>query len=361
MGNCLRPWLVKSASIGLLAGCLLAWPSLAQSPERGPDRFNRQQMSFADHNDASGSLAIHVVDPSGREAPGMVHVELFRAGQEPGRAPQKDGYCDASGYCSFSGLSPGSYSVAVSAAGYLPQRFDIDMLHADQRQVTVQLRRASGNAGSGGATVSLQQLGVPEKARRKFEKGYGLFQHNDYKGAVKQFQEALEVDPNYVIAQNHLGLAWWKLEAFDDAGQWFETAIRIDPKFMPPYLHFAEMLAQRKDPTRAAAVLKQASEAAPYQGEPLFLLGKIQYDLGYYDRAELALAQALKRDTSEIPEVHVLLADVYVRLHQTARMAEQWEAYLAVAPKGIYAKAVRERLAKLKQQETAQNKAPGGE
>jgi tetratricopeptide (TPR) repeat protein len=318
-------------------------------------------MSPADHDDASGSLAIHVVDPSGREVPGMVHVGLFRAGQEPGRGPQRDGLCDSSGYCSFSGLSPGSYSVAVSVAGYLTQRYDVDMLHADQQQVTVQLRRASGNAGSGGATVSLQQLGVPDKARRKFEKGYGLYQHNDYKGAVKQFQEALEVDPNYVIAQNHLGLAWWKLEAFDNAGQWFETAMRTDPKFMPPYLHFAEMLVQRKDSTRAAAVLQQASEAAPYQGEPLFLMGKIQYDLGYYDRAELALAQALKRDTSKIPEVHLSLADVYIHLYQTARMAEQWEAYLAVAPQGIFAKAVRERLAKLKQQETAQSKAPSGE
>jgi Tfp pilus assembly protein PilF len=318
-------------------------------------------MSLADRDDASGFLAIHVVDPSGRKARGMVHVELFRAGQEPGRGPQRDGYCDSEGYRSFGGLSPGSYSVAVSAAGYLPQRYDIDMLHADQQQVTVQLRRAPGNAGSDGATVSLQQLGVPEKARRKFEKGYGLYQHNDYKGAVKQFQEALEIDPNYVMAQDQLGLAFWKLGAFADAGQWFETAIRADPKFMPPYLHLAEMLAQRKDPTRAAAVLQQASEAAPYRGEPLFLMGKIQYDLGYYDRAELALAQALKRDTSKIPEVHILLADVYIHLRQTARMAEQWETYLAVDPQGVFAKAVRERLAKLKQQETAQNKAPGGE
>jgi lipopolysaccharide biosynthesis regulator YciM len=121
------------------------------------------------------------------------------------------------------------------------------------------------------------------------------------------------------------------------------------------------MLVQRKDSTRAAAVLQQASEAAPYQGEPLYLMGKIQYDLGYYDRAELALSQALKRDTSKIPEVHLLLADVYIHLHQTARMAEQWKAYLAVAPQGIFAKAVRERLTKLKQQETAQNKAPSGE
>lgn len=307
--------------------------------------------------DDDNRLAVRVVDPSGAELLGMVHVELFRANQSSNNGPQQDGYCDSKGYYSFNGLRHGSYVVAVSAAGYPQQRYEVDLTHGDEQQLTVQLPRSpTAGAADSGSTVSVQQLGVPEKARRKFQKGYELYRHKDYKGAVKQLNEALEMDSGYVVAQNQLALSYWRLGKPDDARQWFETAIRTDPKFFLSYVNYAEMLSERKEYERAAALLKQASEAQPYQAEPYYLMGKIQLDSGNPERAEQALNQALKRDTSRIPEVHLLLANVYIRLQQLAKVPAQLQAYLAAAPHGIYARAAREDLDRLHEQELPQKK-----
>lgn len=360
MGNTNKRCLGNLGTLAILAGFVFVWAGYGQDLGRRNGSGRQQEMSPTTTMDGNSSLSVHVVNASGGDLPTMVHVELFRGDDGSGRGPFMDGYCDSKGYYGFSGLRRGTYWVAVSVPGYLPQRYEVDLDRDDQQELTAQLRRLTGGANDS-ATVSVQQLGIPEKARHKYEKGYELYQHKDYNGAVKQFQEALQIDSNYALAQNQLALAYWRLDKPDDARQWFETAIRSDPKFLLPYLNFAELLSQQKEYEHAAAVLKQASDAAPYQGEPYYLMGKLQYDLGQPERAEAALNQALKRDTSKIPEVHVLLANVYVRLHQAAKVATQLQAYLAVAPHGIYAKAVREQLAKLKQEEPAGNSKQTGE
>ena len=80
-------------------------------------------------------------------------------------------------------------------------------------------------------------------------------------------------------------------------------------------------------------------------------MAKIQYDTGHLDRAEQACRLALERDTSKIPEVHILLADVFLRRDEKARMAAELEAYLAKAPDGPYAETARATLEKIQHEQ----------
>ncbi len=50
-------------------------------------------------------------------------------------------------------------------------------------------------------------------------------------------------------------------------------------------------------------------------------MAQIQYDTGHLDRAEQGSRLALERDTSEIPEAHLLLVNIYRWRGEKARLA----------------------------------------
>lgn len=284
----------KLVGIGLIVGLAAVWPLAAQemTDRRATHGFSRQDPSASPrmmNDDASAILEVHVVNPSGgHNLPPMVHVALFRGDRGTGgQNPDMDGYCDRKGYFSFSGLNFGSYTVAVNVPGYLPQRFIMDMSRGDHQELNVQLRRAPGAAAAdAGDTVSMQQLGVPEKARQKYNKGSELLEKKDYTGALKQAQQALEIDSDYAAAHNLMGLANWNLAKYDDAKQSFQNAMRSDPKFLAPYLNLAQVLEEQKDYAPAAALLRQAAELQPYSAEPYYLLGKMQLETGNTEHAD---------------------------------------------------------------------------
>jgi Flp pilus assembly protein TadD len=63
------------------------------------------------------------------------------------------------------------------------------------------------------------------------EKGLALFQHGQYEGAVRAFEEANRVPPNKPTLQNMVGLANSKLGRLDEADLHFEKAMRLNPGF----------------------------------------------------------------------------------------------------------------------------------
>lgn len=56
---------------------------------------------------------------------------------------------------------------------------------------------------------------------------------------------------------------------------------------------------------------------------------------------------------SRTPQVHILLANVYIRKQDAAKVSQELQAYLAAAPQGHYAKVARENLEKIKQEQTS--------
>lgn len=334
------------------AVCISAGALSAQAL-RLDEQSSRSRRDPSLRDEGTNSLTVRVVDESGRPIDGQVYVQLSPASRSSRTDSLLDGYCDPKGYYSFNGLSPGEYTVSVSMAGFVPRRYDVQVGRNDQQTVTVQLQRAAGVSRAGtAATVSVEELGVPEKARKHYEKGIELFSHNDYKGAVKQLREALDIDSAYVAAENAPGLAYWQLGQAEDARQQFETAIRINPKFLQPYLNLAELLFERKDYPDAAAVLARGSKQQPSRAEPYFEMARVQFEIGDLQRAEYAAQLALAHNPSAVPEVHLVLANVDLRLQQTAAAAKHLQDYLAAAPNGRYAEMARQWLQKTQQTHT---------
>ncbi len=182
-----RQWIVRTLAISLLAALVSQGTAYGQGMIRGvaPSPGN--------------SLTIQVVDPQGADLPTMIHVELVFEGQigrMEGLRQAWEGYCDSKGYHTFPNLPDGGYQLAVSVPGRLPQQRSIQLSHGGEERVVILAGRAGAvTPEESAATVSVQWLAIPEKARRRYAKAQERFQNEDYERATKELQATWSV-PN---------------------------------------------------------------------------------------------------------------------------------------------------------------------
>ncbi len=310
-------------------------------------------MTNRDPMSAQNYVDVTVLGAGGADLPRLVHVEIKNDGQEMQGSYYKDGYADSKGHITFSSLPDGSYRLTASAPGYLPQRMEVRFSHGERQEARLEIAPAvdaveyTPDAGS----VSVEWLSVPEKARKIFGKAHERYLKQDFNGSIKLLKQALEIDSNFAYAYNELGLDYWNLQRIPEAKEAFERAIATDGKSLQAPLNLADMLVSQKQYAEAARTLQQAAEKHPDRGEPYYLIAKLHFEMGNMDRAEKACQEALKRDVSRIPEVHILLSNIYIRRQDAPKVSEELQAYLAAAPQGHYAKAVRQNLDKIKQEQ----------
>ena len=61
-------------------------------------------------------------------------------------------------------------------------------------------------------------------------KGLALDDINKYDEAIKAFDKAIEINPQYSLAWYNKGRALYKLNKFDEAIKAYDKAIEIDPQ-----------------------------------------------------------------------------------------------------------------------------------
>lgn len=77
--------------------------------------------------------------------------------------------------------------------------------------------------------------------------GMTLTDLGDYQGAMAALKKATEQQPNWLVAINELGLAYRKLNDFDNAARQFRLALAIDGNYAPGYYNLAETEFRRGD------------------------------------------------------------------------------------------------------------------
>lgn len=66
-----------------------------------------------------------------------------------------------------------------------------------------------------------------------FEKGFDYYKKNNFNLAIKEFDEAIKVDPNIAKAYYYMGYAKYKRKDFKGAMKDFEQAYGIDKDYSP--------------------------------------------------------------------------------------------------------------------------------
>ncbi len=169
-----------------------------------------------------------------------------------------------------------------------------------------------------------------------FRKGLGqaYAAQNDWKDAIKQFKEALELNPYFVDVRNDLGTALilagkreeGKAEfitAYGDAvnptpeisarnlGQafldeknyteaisWFRTAIGRNKAYPDPYLGLAQALVASDRLDEAVVLLESGVTEAPDDAGLRLALGQAYYRAGRFTDSREAFEEAMRKDPS---------------------------------------------------------------
>ena len=231
-------------------------------------------------------------------------------------------------------------SVTIRLKGY-------QTLQATLRNdATVVLKRTGLHQGS---TVSASALNAPEPAKKAYGKGVNAMNDEKWDAAQKNFEKAVEIDPEYAQAWSDLGEVLQKKSQPTEARAALEKAVAADPKYIRPYVQLAMLDLQEKRPEDAAAIAGKAVAMNPLEFPELYFYNAVaNYNLKHLDVAEYSARRATELDSAhEIPRAEVLLGSVLIAKGDRAGGVQHFRKYLELVPKAQDAEQIRKAIAQL--------------
>jgi len=146
--------------------------------------------------------------------------------------------------------------------------------------------------------------------------------------ALKAYNKALEIDPNFGAA--YLGLARGRLLADPGfkAESLFDEAIKLEPNFGEIYLERARYFINRKDPEAAIVDLDTATDLMPDSPEVYMAYANAYIALEDEKKALAAAEKAYSLDITALP-VYPLLGRLYIDNKKYQQAIDSLELYVA--------------------------------
>jgi tetratricopeptide (TPR) repeat protein len=215
-----------------------------------------------------------------------------------------------------------------------------------------------------GMTLSASPYKAPKDARRAYVKGLDAERDGKLANARKYFETAVEIYPNYVNAWFQLGTVLEKENQKDTARTAYTQATTIDNRFLPPYMSLASMAYEEEnwtevlnltdhildlDPLNHAAVTGYIVDLDPTNCADVYFYNAVAYYK--LNKIEDAQKSGLKAERIALltrsPQLHLLMAEIFVRKNDYATAISELHTYLELAPHAKNSDQVRAQLAKL--------------
>lgn len=282
-----------------------------------------------------------VLFPEGFRSAERMLVRILKNG-----VPIDQVFTDSLGRFASTNVGPSVYEVEVAEEGYKPvrQHVDLSMFCRTELPPIMLERETEAISQPAGATVSADELRIPDKARKAFAKGVReLHERNRADRSVEHFREAIALYPEYDLAYMQLGLAFVQQGDLAAAEENLEKSTELNGKNARAFVLLGIVHGQQGRISDSLRVLREAVRIDKTDWLGHYELGRALARLGLLEDAykHAQRAHLLKPDA---PGVHLLLHDVSLRRrdYQTA-LAEARE-FLSLFPKDPLA-------AQMKQQE----------
>ncbi|MGE5207557.1 MAG: tetratricopeptide repeat protein [Chlamydiota bacterium] len=273
-----------------------------------------------------------------------VRVEVISLAQGQ---PITTQYTTRNGSFLVSNLPEGNYELrAESGVQEATQRVQVG---DGQSWVSLRLPNSSAGGNSNVATVSVQQLRVPEKAVSLLRKARQAVDKNKLGEADTYISKALAVYPEYAQAFTFRAILEMQRQQYEQAVADANHAIQADPNYGTGYLVMGAALNCQQKFQDALLSLQRAETLLPNAWQGYFESGKALLRLG---RFQEALQQVNKSfalvDPSQHPDLHLLKGYSYLGLHTYGGALSELQQYLSQAPGGAHTAAVRSTLEKIR-------------
>jgi Tfp pilus assembly protein PilF len=267
-------------------------------------------------------------------------------------------YTDGQGQFGFNGLPANLYHVVINEKEYqrIEESVAIDPISSPTRLLTIFLipldaKKAQvssamkgGNTHLVASTEYIQHL--PKPARKEYEKGVRSDQDGKPDEAIRHYQKATELAPDFYEARNNLGSDLLSKSQFPEAQQQFEEVIRLHPSDAAGYFNLGNLYLLTHQYEKALGWVKQGLSRQPDSAFGQFLQGSIYARVGGAEEAEKALRRCLELDPL-MSKAHLALANLYMQEKRSSDAASELREFLARFPEDPFASKAKQVLDKL--------------
>jgi tetratricopeptide (TPR) repeat protein len=198
-------------------------------------------------------------------------------------------------------------------------------------------------------TISVGRLAVPNKASAEYQKGCGAYKDKKLPLAEVHLRKAIEVYPSYVAAWVVLGQILDAQHKRDEARTACSQAATVDPNYVAPYLCLAEFAATENNWDEVSKLSQRALAIDPVNNiYSHYYAADAGIHLLHLADAETNAQAALQLDTwHHLPQLHLLLAQVYAAKGDVRSEVTNLKQYLKLAPNTLEASGAKDTLAQL--------------
>jgi len=249
----------------------------------------------------------------------------------------------------------GSYTIHAEIEGFeeINQSVDAGEGLGLLTNVMITVARKGGHAAPiNGGIVNVAEMldAYPKKAVEAFKKGQDYRTHKKDDQAMKSFESAIKIAPQFYQAHNELGRLYKQAGRVDDAETEFIKAHELSRTNIEPLLNLTGLYIDENKPERAVNASEEAVKTNSRSAPAFLNLGIALYKAAMLDKAEAALKKALEL-APKMASVRLMLANVYLKLHQYDSVVEQLNTYITENPNGEQLQAatqMRDQLLKAK-------------
>ena len=253
---------------------------------------------------------------------------------------------DGAGRFTFRGLVNGNYRVRVLPYGtdYKEQTQEVTLVSvsavpgrqgADRQNIDIYLklndRAPTGPFAVGSGVIFVQE--VPKEAEQLYLEGIRFLREKNEKEGLARLKKSLEVFPTYYLALDRLG-GEYAMRGKKDRSYWeaarllLEKAVEVNPRGINSVFGLGWTQYQLGLHAQSVASMERAVALNGKAADAFLWLGKAQLKVAAVDKAELALKRANELTKGKVPEVHLLLANIYSDQKRYNEAANELELYL---------------------------------
>jgi VWFA-related protein len=192
-------------------------------------------------------------------------------------------------------------------------------------------------------TISALDIAAPDNALKQYKEGTRAMKSQRTKEAIRYFEKAVRLYPDFVSAHNALGLAYLDQQDLR-AGKEFEIAAKLDDRFPDPFLNLGLMAISGNDFAAADSNLSKAAALTANDPRILTALAFAEYGHQRYEESIRTARRAHSVEHHGFANVHYIAAASAMSLHDLNAANEELRAFLNEDPSNPFAPAARQHL-----------------
>jgi tetratricopeptide (TPR) repeat protein len=303
-----------------------------------------------------GSIVGHMRVQRGDTPPQRVLVSLDMRG-----APMDSVYTDSAGTFGFHSLYPNSYDVVVNDDNYETVRRPVvidssmmaptvfvDIILVPKKKAQPDAAASPNPNGANPDMIDAREYSdrFPKRAVKEFEKGLSADSENKRDDAIRHYQKAVEIAPDFYLAHNNLGTDYQGKSNFAGAIKEFERVVQLNQSDAAAYFNLSNVYMLTGQLSEAQQNLDEGLRRQPDSALGQFLLGSLDLRLKKLPQAEAALRRAIELSPT-MAQARLQLVNLLLEQGRKDAAASQLHDFLDKLPDSPFSLQAKQVLQKL--------------